>query len=193
MSAPAWLVDAEDEDRAELLSVGIILDSPEIGFPAADADRDAAMSTILRQIGRAEIDLERYNAARAREQMAIEARYERITAPLTERVAWLTSVGRQLALDTEMPGKAKTRHVAYGDYGARRVPARVSIENAKELLAWAESKAPELIDEKIERRVLQKAAAEYFKATGDLPPGCRYEPEHEDPVLKPDLEILRAS
>lgn len=192
MTAPAWLTDAED-DRAELASVGIILDAEEIGFPAAVADRDAAMSAILRQLGRAELDLERYTAAKAREHMAIDARYARITDPITQRVAWLSSLGRQLALDTEMPGKSKTRHVAYGDYGARKVPARVSIEDAKQLLAWAEVSAPDIIDEKIERRVLQKAAAEYFKVTGDLPPGCRYEPEHEDPVLKPDLEILRAS
>lgn len=193
MTAPAWLANAEDEDRAELAAVGIILDAPELGFPAALADRDAAVSAILRQMGRAALDLERYHAAKAREHMAIDARYERITASTAERLAWLTSIGRQLALETEMPGKSKTRHVAYGDYGARKVPARVSIENAKELLTWAKTSAPELVSEKVEQRVLQGAAAEYFALTGDLPPGCRYEPEHEDPVLKPDLEILRAS
>ena len=193
MTAAAFQFLTDEDDRAELASVGIILDAAEIGFPAADADRDAAMSMILRQLGRAELDLERYNAAKAREHMVIEARYARITDPVAKRVADLSVVGRQLALDTELPGKAKTRHVAFGDYGSRRVPARISIENAKELLAWAEAKAPDLVDEKIERRVLQKAAAEFFKAAGELPPGCKYEPEHEDPVLKPDLELLRAT
>jgi hypothetical protein len=193
MTAPAWLSDADDEERAELISVGIVLDTPTAAFPALDADRDAAMSTILRQIGRAELDLERYNAAKAREHMTIDTRYDRITDPIAERLAWLVSLGRQLALDTEMPGKSKTRHVAYGDYGKRKVPARVSIENQKELLAWAKITAPSIVDRKIEERVLQKAVAEYFAEYGELPPGCRYEPEHEDPVLRPDLETLRAS
>jgi phage host-nuclease inhibitor protein Gam len=194
MTTPAWLADAESEERAELASVGIVLDAPEIGFPDAASDRDAAMSMILRQLGRAALDMERYTAAAAREHEAITARYARITDPLSERAAWLASLGRQLALETPMEGKAKTRHVAYGDFGTRKVPARVSIERAPELLAWAKLAAPELVDVKIEKteRVLQKAAAGYFTETGDLPAGCKYEPEHEDPILKPDLELLRS-
>jgi len=194
MQVPAWLADSENEERAELTSVGIVLGGDALGFPSANADRDAAMSMILRQLGRAALDVERYNAAKAREHMAIDARYARITDPIAERAAWLASLGRQLALETPMEGKSKTRHVAYGDFGTRKVPSRVSIERAPELLAWAKVSAPELVDVKIEttERVPQKAVATYFTNTGDLPPGCKHEPEHEDPILKPDLELLRS-
>jgi hypothetical protein len=195
MTAPAFQFLTDEEDRAEFAAVGIILqpEGTELSFPKADAERDVAMSMLLRQLGRAELDLERHNAAKAREHMLIDARYARITDPISKRIADLNVVGRQLALDTDIPGKAKTRHVAYGDYGSKKVPARVSIENAKELVTWAKEKEPTMIDVKIEERVPQKAAADYFKSTGDLPPGCIYTPEHEDPVLKPDLELLRAS
>jgi hypothetical protein len=196
-----WHLPTDEEEVAELVAVGILnRETPELGIPTEPAQLDAAISAVLRQIARAQLDLERYQAARAREHMTIDARYDRIADPLAERVAWLESIGRQLANEAHFPGKAKSRKVAFGSYGKRKVGGKLSIIDADALLAWARIVAEStfhgastLIETKTTERVPHAAAVAYLEETGTLPDGCAWTDEYDDPFVKPDLSVVRDS
>jgi hypothetical protein len=189
MQVPAWLADSENEERAELASAGIILpsDSSSVQFPSEAAQLDAAIGTLLRQLAHAELDLDRFKRACAKEHEVVTARYERIMEPLQKRAAWLSSVGRQMAHDAEFPGKTKSRSTAWGSYGRKKKAAHLFIEDGTALLAWAEVNQPAIVDVKETRRVLQAGAVSYFESTGEVPPGCSFDAEHEESFVKPDL------
>jgi hypothetical protein len=190
-----WALPTDEDDRAELAAVGIVLDTPELQFPSDAAQLDAAISVVLRQLARTQLDIERYQAARAREHMTIDARYDRIMDPLAERVAYLESVGRQLAKEAHFPGKAKSRKVAFGSYGKRKAGGKLQIVDAETLLTWARAcdDPTQLIESKTTERVPHAKALEYLEATGIVPEGCEWVDEYDDPFVKPFLEIARAS
>jgi hypothetical protein len=184
-----WQLPTDDDDRAELASVGIILPSHDasVQFPSDAAQLDAAIGTLLRQLARTELDLDRFKRACAKEHEVVTARYERIMEPLQKRAGWLASVGRQMAHDAEFPGKSKSRSTAWGSYGRKKKAAHLFIEDGAALLAWAELNQPAIVDVKETRRVLQAGAVAYFESTGEVPPGCSFDAEHEESFVKPDL------
>lgn len=189
MTSTAFSLDNTDtEERDELRAYGITLsDAGEAQFPDAQSARDAAASQLLRQIGRLDADLDRYDKARGDEHRLIQQAWERNAAPVAARKAVLESILRQLATCSDF-GDAKSRKLTNGVYGTRMSVERVSIEDQKECLAWSLANAPELISEKpAEQRVLQKAVETYFKAHGDLPDGVLHTPAHDEPFFKVEI------
>lgn len=180
LTMEAFALPSEQDEQDELAAVGVDL------TPASPADAiDAAASENLRRMLAVAADLERYEAARRREVMAIDARYARRTDPLRRRAAALEAEVQRLAAFADF-GKQQSRAVGYGTYGRRAVPARLQVTDAAALLAWARAAAPHAVRQTIKEDVPQRAAAAYFDATGAIPDGCEHVPEHTTFYAKPE-------
>ncbi len=181
-AAPMFVLPTEEEEYQSLSQFGVDLSA---GQPAAQID--ATASDLMRLIARERAEADRYHAAKLAEIQKITARYERLTSPHEIRAARYEAWVCELALSADF-GKKKSRDVGHGTYGVRRVPARLSILDHAELLAWAKTTAPDLVQEVISEKVPHKALEARFKETGELPPGVDYTPEIEKAFAKPNTE-----
>ncbi len=182
-AAMPFELPTEQDELAELSQFGIDL-SPN----QPPEQIDATASDLLRLIARERAEAERYHAAKLAEIQKITARYERLTSPHEIRAARYEAWVCELALSANFGPKKKSRDVGHGTYGVRRVPARLSILDPAELLAWAKTSAPDLVQEVVSEKVPHKALEARFKETGELPPGVDYTPETEKAYAKPHIE-----
>ncbi|MEP6989664.1 MAG: hypothetical protein ABJA80_01950 [bacterium] len=197
----AWALPTDADDDAELASIGIVLNpNRPTGYDAAPADGevslDVQIGSVLRQLGRTQLDLARYALTRDAELAQVTARYARITAPLEGREKMLTAIGEHLAGQAHFPGKAKSRATAWGKFGRRVKPERVTVIDAGALLEWALEKAPTLVITTTPapvHKVPQKVVAEYVRQTGELPPGVEHVAATDEPFVTPDLTALETA
>lgn len=192
-----FTLPTDEDDLAELASVGIRMNARvPLGYEANpgavdDVSLDVQIGSVLRQLGRTSADRSRYVRACAAELAQVQRRYDRIMQPLVEREKMLIAIGEHLASQAHFVGKSKSRKTAYGEFGTRAQPERISIENADELLAWAEKDAPQLIQTEtiIKKKIPQARVKEFVQSTGELPPGVVQTAAFDKPFLKPLTEI----
>lgn len=81
-------------------------------------------------------------------------------------------------------GRKKSRAFLHGTIGFRAAGGRLKVQDKDALEAWLLAQPIEkgLYRMKVEAEM--KALQEHFKATGEIPPGCEYDPEREDLQVK---------
>jgi hypothetical protein len=173
---------SEEEEREELeRALG------QIGHRSR-AEIDAFASEFLGSLGQVQADRKRYADARKLEKERIDARYDRIEAPLLAREALLESAIKALAERQDF-GPKKSRETANGTYGVKTKPAHLFIDDQDALLAWTLTlpldKGPVVTTV---CSIKQKDAQAYYKETGCEMPGCRFEPEQEIAYAKPEAK-----
>lgn len=186
MTATAFVLPDEDEERSELEAmVGFAL-TPS----TSDAQLDSIASGICRQLGRLQSDLARYNEAAKAEHLRIDLFYNARRERLDTWIAQLQEMGAEVARRATFPGKSKSRSVAFGSYGSRKVPEKVRITNIEAALPYAEQIAPAAIRIKTERtidiKVIKATIIEHLHTTGEVPPGFEHTGETETFFVKAD-------
>lgn len=185
-TAPAWLENADAEDEAELSSL--------IGFdtnaPMSDAQLDAFASDICRHLANAKADLARYNEAEAAEVERIAAFYESREAPLVRRIEQLEAIGVEIAKRAHFPGKSKSRKVAFGCYGSRKVPEKVTVVDEDKAINFLLDSRPSAVMHVSKYKILlpdaKQAVKDHLSATGEVPEGFDHSGETEAYFIKPD-------
>lgn len=122
---PAWLIDADAEERRELEELGVTL-APKFD---ADAERDAILSRLMRAHHEHAADVERYDAAEVIEHQKITQRYDRLRAPAKRQMVRLASFIVHIVSSVTFPGKKKSRSVGWGSYGLRKDRDKVDVAN----------------------------------------------------------------
>jgi phage host-nuclease inhibitor protein Gam len=77
-------------------------------------------------------------------------------------------------------GKKKSRDFMHGRISWRAKPERIVVEDPGALEAWLLAQPPEEGLYRVKLEPEMRALQERFKETGEIPPGCDYEHEHED-------------
>lgn len=72
--------------------------------------------------------------------------------------------------------RKKSVRVASGSLGYRRKGDGIAVEDESTLIEWAEENCKAAI----KKSLLKTPVNEYFKITGDIPPGCAYQVEVEE-------------
>jgi len=198
VSAPDFLADVDNDERAELAALGVELTPPA---NINDAERDAFVSQLLWALGAVEQDRARYEEALGAEINRIRMRYQARIDRCQRRAQQLRDAVHILAAEADF-GKKKSRDVGNGTYGRRTVPEKITIVDEPVAWKFAETSAPELITatvalelptlrfkypelEASAKLALSKTKLnEYVKRTGEEPPGVTVEPSREQPFCK---------
>ena len=85
---------------------------------------------------------------------------------------------------SRLAGKSKTVKTPFAVLAFRTVPARVDVVNPQELIDAAAAKLDYMSLIRVKEEVSRSAVAEYFKSTGELPPGCDLKPASESFSIK---------
>lgn len=131
------------------------------------------------------------NDALAKEAVErIRARLEECNAPARRSLAYFEG---QIKLYAESHrgeliggGKKKSRALPAGTIGWRKSGGKIVIMDEAACLAWARQQPIEadLVRVKVEPN--KTAINDWFKANGEVPPGCELEPEAEAIYIKPE-------
>jgi len=177
MTIPAFLQNAEEEDAADLAR----LTGVDLNAPLSDGQLDAFASDICRHLMSAKADRARYEEAQTAEQLRITTFYEARFQPIDLRIKQLETIGEEIAKRAQFPGKSKSRKVAFGSYGSRKVPEKVSVVDDAKAIEWAQRTAPTLL--KTRHSIVMKDAKpvilSLIAATGEVPPGFEHTGESE--------------
>ncbi len=138
---PAWLEGADHEELAELAQLGVVA-TPEL---AAEHERDALVSQLLRAAHEHETDAQRFVQAELREHAAIRSRYERLSAPAMRQLARLNAYIKHVAASATFTGRKKSRDVGWGSYGVRKDKDAVAVTDEPAMLAWLEEHRPDVL------------------------------------------------
>lgn len=128
---PAWLIDADAEERRELEELGAIAEPTFTD----DAQRDALVSRLLRAYHEHEKDVERFDASEQLEHGAITSRYDRLRAPAKRQLVRLHSFLNHLVRGATFIGKKKSRTVGWGSFGHRKDRDKLDLVNVPEIVA----------------------------------------------------------
>lgn len=186
-AVPHFLDNAEEEDAADLAALtGIDLNAPK-----SDAQLDALASDVCRQIGNAQRDLARYADAEKAELVRIGMFYEARYTPLQRRIQQLEAIGAEIAKRAQFPGKSKSRKVAFGSYGSRKVAERVSVVDEAQaihfLLEHARSAVSEVVRFKISLADAKPAVLKHLAETGVVAIGFEHVGESEKFFIKAEI------
>lgn len=183
MTAPAFALPTESEEQGELEAM--------LGFAltdsTSDAQLDAIASDICRHLGYREADLARYEEARKAEIARINLHYSHRCGKLDAEIAQLRALGEEVAKRAKFPGKSKSRSVAFGSYGSRKVPEKVEIVDEARAFAWltrtgnhgAFRTKTEIIRAEAKKLVLAN-----LNATGEVADGFEHVAEQETFFIK---------
>ncbi len=186
MTAPAWLFDSDDDELADLASVGIRLDrdlsAPEI---------DATVSEMLGRMAGYDHQIAEADEAERLEVELINARYERRRDPLRARRKHYEGQVLALAQRADFSGKRRSRVVGNGSYGVRSVSERVEITDKALALEWAKQHCPGAVQVETVEKIVHKAIAPAVLArvhtVGELPDGYDVHPAHDAPYCKVEV------
>lgn len=185
MTAPAWLLDSDADELADLAAVGI-----DLNQPMSDANLDAAASHLLGKMADDTRDVMRYTEARDAEVARIRARYESLITPISARMLSYEEAVREIALRADF-GKKKSRTVGNGSYGVRSVPERVEITDKALALEWAKQHCPGAVQvetvEKISHKAIAPAILARVHANGEQPDGFEVHAAHDSPFAKVEI------
>lgn len=186
--------DEEDDELARVLGLA---DVAGVAVPGAiePAKVDALASDLLRRAAWMRDDLDRYARAKEMEIAHVVNRYQRTTDPIAERLKLTMHAICALAERVDF-GKKRSRSVAYGRYGLRHKQWRLQVDSADLLLAWAERTDvvpghQQLVRKTLKLDVPMDGLRGFYDATGELPDGCTFIPEKDEPFaepLKPERE-----
>jgi hypothetical protein len=186
VTAPHFLDNAEAEDAAELAALAGI----DLNVPASDAQLDAFASDICRHLANTKADLSRYDEAEAAEHARIAAFYESREEPLIRRIEQLEAIGEEIARRATFPGKSKSRKVAFGCYGSRRVGEKVTVVDEGKAINFLLENRPSAVAHvskyKILLDVAKAAVKDHLTASGEVPDGFSHVGETEKFFIKPD-------
>ncbi len=79
-------------------------------------------------------------------------------------------------------GRQKSLNLPSGRIGFRTAPPKLVIYDESALLAWARQHCPQAV-EAVER-VRKVALNEHFTDTGEIPPGAKFDPQHQTIFIK---------
>lgn len=186
MTVPDFLENAEQEDAAELRAlIGVNLNQP-----TSDAQLDALASDVCRQLARFAADRARYEEAEAAELARIRTFYANRVAPIALRIQQLEAIGAEIAQRATFPGKSKSRKVAFGCYGSRKIAEKVSVVDEGKALAWARINHPYAIEtktvEKLSAVAIKGAVLAVVHQSGEVPDGFDHVGESEKFFIKPE-------
>ncbi len=187
MTAAPSVLPSEQDELADLASIGIVLEGP-----TTDAQLDAAASEVCRLLGEAQAELDRYEEAESAEVARIEMRYMALCEPIDRRIAQLELLGRDLAARADF-GKKKSRKVGFGSYGRKLRSEAVKIVDRAAALEWFKAHAPDVVEvvtpepvEKIPHDRVEPFVLRYLHETGAVPPGIEHTSESDEPWIKPE-------
>ena len=95
----------------------------------------------------------------------------------------------QRSRSTLLHGTAKSRALVHGRVGWRAQPEKLVVEDAEMLALWLREQP---VGSPLVRVRVEPVLAElqkHLKATGEIPPGCRVEPERDMPYVKVDADV----
>lgn len=163
---------------------------PEANLPAVAEETDLVAIDLMasrllrahRHVARRRQHLAELHKAEA---AALADRFERLDHPLLRQTEALEHALRLIADSVPYPKGRATRQVHGGDYGLRKVPASLEVQDPDAVIAWAKVALVEAVVEvpataKLDRRVL----ATYFRSEGEVPPGTALKPESTTLVLR---------
>lgn len=139
---PEWLANADQEERAELVALGVLDADESLAVHPEPASKDAVVSRVMRALGEHEADIARYDAAEAREIEYIRHRYDALRAPAKRQIArlgaWLLAIIELMTF----PGKKKSRTVGWGTVGRRLSRERCEIVDEAVAIAHLKTAKP---------------------------------------------------
>jgi phage host-nuclease inhibitor protein Gam len=177
------VLPTEQDELAELASIGIVLDGP-----TTDAQLDAAASEICRRLGEAQAELDRFEEAESAEVARIEMRYMALCEPIEKRIAQLEELGREIARRADF-GKKKSRAVGFGSYGRKTKREHVKIVDEAAAIAFARECAipggvkVETVEKPV-HKAIEPVVIAHVHATGEVPAGFEHEAERDEPFVK---------
>lgn len=185
MTAPAFTLPTEEEEYDEL---SILIGGFTLTDSTSDAQLDAIASDICRHLGKLLADRARYEEAERAEKRRIDMFYTSRFEKLDMRIAELQSLGAEVARRAEFPGKSKSRSVAFGSYGRRKQPERVTVADNERAIVSIAKIAPHLIHSKPSILVseVKPIVLAALKASGELLDGFEHVPESETFFVKPE-------
>lgn len=138
---------------------------------------------VLRALDRAMARNLRYYERRKEE---LDAWLERENGKLQRAYDFLVSQLKSVARSYPYPGKTKSRSLANGMIGTRRIAEKLTIQDHDAAVAWAKT-IPELADE-VQTIVTEKISYDvlraYWSSTGIVPEGCEVVSERIEPYVK---------
>jgi hypothetical protein len=187
VTAPHFLDNAEAEDAAELNAlIGFDLNQPK-----SDAQLDAIASDICRQLAALNADRARYDEAEAAEISRIRTFYRARVAPIDLRIQQLEALGAEIAQRATFPGKSKSRKVAFGSYGSRKIAEKVSVVDQDAainfLLGHASHAVMQVSSYKIVLPDAKQVVKDHLARTGEVAAGFEHVGESEKFFIKPEL------
>ena len=181
----AFQLPTADDERDELEQM--------LGFAltpgTSDATLDSIASDICRHLGRIEADLARYTDAERAEHARIDIFYHSRTEKLFQAIARLEEMGAEVARRATFPGKSKSRSVAFGSYGSRKVSEKIEVvdeEKATDWLANTDDASALRSKLSIDKKEATKLVLTHLHATGEVPFGFNHIEEHETYFVKAD-------
>jgi hypothetical protein len=179
---PDFLADVDAEERSELETLlGTSLELPPSGDQLAI---DAMASRYLRAMAAIERDITHERSLEALEIAMVQDAHAPRVAKLSARYATLERVVCHLAAVSDF-GSKKSARLAFGEFGRRAKKAAVKIIDEAIALAWARANAPSLVERKTVEKLPHANVAKWFGETGELPEGCEFIPERDEPFAKP--------
>jgi len=165
---------------------------PPAGAPPDELDAwvDKRLG-VLRALDRAMARNLRYYERRKEE---LDAWLERENGKLQRVYDFLVSQLKSVARSYPYPGKAKSRSLANGTIGIRRIAEKLTIQDRDAAVAWAKT-IPELADEVqtiVTEKISYDVLRDYWSSTGIVPAGCQVTPEHVDPYVKIEADTEEA-
>lgn len=84
-------------------------------------------------------------------------------------------------------GRSKSRKLPSGEIGKRTTPERVAVVDKEAALAFAKAHPALSADVKVEVKesISTTALTNYYRSTGEVPPGCEAVPAEEKPFVRP--------
>ena len=145
--------------------------------PATLSDLDFC----LERVGEFEAEVDEIRSQFARAVETLSKRADAIAAQAERGAAWFRSLAEGFVLEARgdlLPGKKKSRDFLHGRVSFRSHAEKLVVTDKAALVAWLESQ-PDVALYRLKVEPEMKALQAKFKATGELPPGCDFEPASE--------------
>jgi phage host-nuclease inhibitor protein Gam len=185
VTATAFVLPTVDEEQGELEQM--------LGFAltpgTSDATLDSIASSICRHLGRIEADRQRYKDAEEAEHARITIFYASRKEKLDHAIVRLQEMGAEVARRATFPGKSKSRSVAFGSYGSRKVSEKIEVVDEKKAIDWlARIDDASALRSKlsIDKKEATKLILAHLHATGEIPDGFNFVEETELFFVKAD-------
>lgn len=156
---------------------------PEIEpIPTNKIEADGWFDYQLRKLAGIEAQQESNNAIAQAEIRRQLAWCDSENAILENRAEYIRARMREAILGYDF-GDKKTRRLPHGEFGRKKVPAKLVVDEAAAVIDWAkEYDAPDLI--RVKQEVNKTELNKFVESTGLPVPGTHIEPESEQLIIK---------